>query len=244
MSVAKLSPWVSQPLTETAKEEQFKQRMNVHAERAILGKQAIIYGWTMGAVGIACLGISAFGWIKVMSRPLAPPQFIIIDSWHGDVGRPISIEDAPKSFGPATEQFFVRQFLLAYEQWTPERDSENDTIVRNMSTKEEQTRLNAVRATPEWKKDRDKDTHINISNFRYFSQPLDAKTNTHQYRVLFDRQVVRSGTTGPKEPWTAFIDFQWHPDANMTPAVREMNFAGFVETNYNSSSDLVIRKQP
>jgi type IV secretory pathway component VirB8 len=234
-----MSPWAAQPLTEAAKKPKFRKVMDLQAERFIYGRQAIVAGWTLSGVGILTLGASAFGWIVVMNRPIPLPRFIEVERNTGVLSQPVGVENAPKLFGAATEQHFLRTYILAREAWTPERDRENDHTVRIMSSPAEQARLNEERV----KRVVDKNSYITLENFQWVPGVTDPVTHTHKYTVRYLRTVWHKtesagATASPsKEPWTAVIEFQWHPEYKMNDEDRDINLGGFVETNYNAQPD-------
>jgi hypothetical protein len=61
-AVSKILPWTAKPLSDAAKNAKFRAVMDLAAERVILGRSAIVTGWAIGGVGVACFA----GWFGVL----------------------------------------------------------------------------------------------------------------------------------------------------------------------------------
>ena len=89
------------------------------AERVILGRSAIVAGWVIGGVGVACLAASVAGWVTLMPLKTTVVKFFLVDKSTGIIGEPVGIQDAPKIFGAAVEQQYLHSYIEAREGGTP-----------------------------------------------------------------------------------------------------------------------------
>lgn len=237
--ISKISPWTAQPLTDATKDAKLRAVLSLHAERVIYGRQAIIICWTVFVLGFVMICVSIFGWVMVLPLKTIQNEIWVADSSTGIISRPLRLEDAPTKFGAAVEQHFLSQYNKARREWIPELDRENDHLAKIMSSPEEQARINVERLKP------DSDPvaigqagHTTIDNVRFFPQFTDKDSNTRRYLLRFQRTVWRGANKEASEPWTATIDFQWHPEWVMLPADRDQNPGGFVAIAYSAKSDL------
>ena len=56
-----------------------------------------------------------------------------------------------------------------------------------------------------------KDGHVSVENFRFHPLAIGKDGETRRYLVQFDRTVWQAETKDPTQPWSATVDFQWHP---------------------------------
>lgn len=238
MSASKLNPWTAKPLTDASKSRHFKAVMDLSAERVILGRSAIIAGWTIGVVG-AAIGVAGM----VCAATLFPlktteVRFFLVDQSTGIIGQPVGLQDAPKIFGAAVEQQYLRRYVEAREGWVPELDEYNDHIAKLMSSPDEQARISDDRNQPTSPvKTLAKDGHIQIENLRFFPRTLAKDGVTRSYLVRFNRTVWHGATKDPIQTWTATVDFAWHPSLPMLPDDRTINPGGFQAVAYSAHSD-------
>ena len=242
-AVGKISPWTAKPLSEAAKNAKFRAVMDLAAERVILGRSAIVTGWAIGGVGVACLAASIFGWVTLLPLKTSEVKFFLVDKSTGIIGEPVGLRDAPKLFGAAVEQQYLKRYIEAREGWVPEMDQRNDHMTKLMSTPDEQTRYAALRNAPSSpEKSLGKDGHVSLGNFRF--HPLAIGTDkTRRYLVQFDRTVWRGANPDPTQAWSATVDFQWHPELPMRPDDRTDNPGGFQVLGYSASSDTPDRRR-
>jgi type IV secretory pathway component VirB8 len=232
-----LAPWRAKPLAEAAKNAKFRAVMDLSAERIILGRSAIIAGWTVGGIGAACFAASIAGWVTLLPLKTSEVKFYLVDKSTGIIGVPVSLADAPALFTAAVEQQYLKQYVEAREAWVFEMDERNDRLAKLMSIPDEQARYAAARTSPQSPVNAlGRDGHVSLDNFRFHSLTA-TKDGTHRYLVQFQRTVWRGGTLDGSAPWSATVDFQWHPELPMLPADRTDNPGGFEVLNYSASSD-------
>jgi len=142
-AISKISPWTAKPLSEAAKNAKFRAVMDLAAERVILGRSAIITGWTIGGVGAACFAASIFGWVTLLPLKTSEVKFFLVDKSTGIISEPVGLQDAPRIFGAAVEQQYLKRYIEAREGWVPEMDERNDHVTKLMSTPDEQARYAA-----------------------------------------------------------------------------------------------------
>jgi type IV secretory pathway component VirB8 len=236
---SKINPWYAQPLTDASKDAKLRAVLSIAAERVIYGRQAIIVSWVVFGLGLALLCVSIVGWVLILPLKTIQNEIWVADQTTGIIAHPVRLEDAAVTFSKTNEEHYLRQYVEAREQWMPERDIEDDHIVKVMSSPEEQTRLNFDRLKPDSNaKSIGPTGHVVCENYRFYQQATDKDSQTKRYLVRFNRTVWRNGNKEASEPWSASVDFQWHPERAMSPADREINPGGFVEIAYSSKSEL------
>ena len=219
-AISKISPWTARPLIDAAKNAKFRAVMDLSAERVILGRSAIVTGWVIGGVGVACFAASIFGWVTLLPLKTSEVKFYLVDKSTGIIGEPVGLQDAPKLFGAAVERQYLKRYIEAREGWVPEMDERNDHVTKLMSTPDEQARYAAGRNMP-------------LSPVK----ALGKDGETRRYLVQFDRTVWRGGNSDTMQAWSATVDFQWHPELPMRPDDRSDNPGGFQVLGYSASSD-------
>jgi type IV secretory pathway component VirB8 len=236
--LSKINPWTAKPLTDATKNAKFRAVMDLSAERVILGRSAIVTGWVIGAVGVACLAASVAGWVTLMPLKTTVVKFFLVDKSTGIIGEPVGIEDAPKIFGAAVEQQYLHLYIEAREGWVPEMDEYNDHLTKLMSTPAEQARYADSRTSPTGPaRTLGKDGHVSLQNFRFHPLAIGKDGETRRYLVQFDRTVWHGANKEPTQPWSATVDFQWHPELSMLTSDRTDDPGGFQVLGYSASSD-------
>jgi type IV secretory pathway component VirB8 len=237
-TIGKISPWTAKSLTDAAKNAKFRAVMDLSAERVILGRSAIVTGWVIGGVGVACFAASIFGWVTLLPLKTTEVKFFLVDKSNGIIGAPVGLQDAPRIFGAAVEQQYLKRYIEAREGWVPEMDERNDHVTKLMSTPDEQARYAAGRNAPlSPVKALAKDGHVSVDNFRFHPLAIGKDGETRRYLVQFDRTVWRGANRDTVQPWSATVDFQWHPELPMRPDDRSDNPGGFQVLGYSASSD-------
>jgi type IV secretion system protein VirB8 len=235
--ISKLNPWVAQPLSDAARSKHFRAVMDLQAERVILGRSAIIAGWTVGGIGAAFMAASIAGWVTVLPLKTTEVRFFLVDQSTGIIGEPAGLQDAPRLFGAAVEQQYLRRYIEAREGYVPEMDERDDHIVKIMSTPDEQARYAADR------KQMAADGHVSVANFRFHPLAIGKDGESRRYLVQFDRTVWHGASKDAAQPWSATVDFQWKPTLPMRPDDRSDNPGGFQALNYSASSDALDTKR-
>ena len=236
-AISKISPWTAKPLSEAAKNAKFRSVMDLAAERVILGRSAIVTGWVIGGAGMACFAASIFGWVTLLPLKTTEVKFFLVDKSTGIIAEPVGLLDAPRLFGATVEQQYLKRYIEAREGWVPEMDERNDHVTKLMSTPDEQARYAAGRNAPSSpEKALDKDGHVSLGNFRFHPLAI-GKDKTRRYLVQFGRTVWHGANPDPTQPWSATVDFQWHPELPMRPDDRSDNPGGFQVLGYSASSD-------
>lgn len=237
-AISKISPWTAKPLIDAAKNAKFRAVMDLSAERVILGRSAIVTGWVIGGVGVACFAASIFGWVTLLPLKTSEVKFYLVDKSTGIIGEPVGLQDAPKLFGAAVERQYLKRYIEAREGWVPEMDERDDRVTKLMSTPDEQARYATGRNAPlSPVKALGKDGHVSVENLRFHPLALARDGETRRYLVQFDRTVWRGANKDPMQPWSATVDFQWHPELPMRPDDRSDNPGGFQVLGYSASSD-------
>lgn len=231
----KLTPWAAQPLSEANKRATHRAALNLSAESVLLGRHAIFVGWIVGGMGLALFTASIVLWWYLLPLKTTVQDFLLVDRTTGIISKPISLEDAPKTFPEATDEHYLWQFLKAREGWVPEDDRANDHIVKIMSSPQLPEVYQQWRALPSSPMNAIKnDGHIDIDNLHFYRRPTDR--NTHNYLVTFDRTIWRADQVLKRQTMTADIAFQWHPELPMRPDDREYNAGGMVIVDFNEGN--------
>ena len=237
-AVGKVMPWTAKPLSEAAKNAKFRAVMDLAAERVILGRSAIVAGWAVGGFGAFCLAASIFGWVSLLPLKTTEVKFFLVDKSTGIIGEPVGLKDAPRLFGAAVEQQYLKRYIEAREEWVPEMDRRDDHVTKLMSTPDEQARYAAARTAPSSPPNAlGKDGHVGLGNFRFHPLAIGKDGETRRYLVQFERTVWRGANPDAAQAWSATVDFQWHPELPMRPADRADNPGGFQVLGYSASSD-------
>jgi type IV secretion system protein VirB8 len=236
-AVRKIMPWTARPLALAARDAKHKAVLDLTGDSILLGRSAILAGWTIGAVGVACL-VAVIA-IFLINPPVRTIEWRVetVDRTTGIIDEPVSIKNAPKTFSDATNRHYLWQFLRARESWVAADDSTNDHIVKIMSSPEEQAQYQAWRALPTSPMNTLKATgRISIDNLHYYPRPSDG--DTLHYLVTFERTIWQDATKDSSQIWSADISFQWHPDAVMLPDDRQYNAGGMVVVDYSTNAGM------
>jgi len=76
----KIAPWRAQPLSDAAKSAHFRQVMDLSAERILVGRSAVIAGWSVGAAGAVMLAASVAGWMMFLPLKTTDVKFLVVQS--------------------------------------------------------------------------------------------------------------------------------------------------------------------
>lgn len=192
----------------------------------------------LGFVGIGALAASMVGWMVILPLKQTVNVFWLVDRSTGIISKPISVQDAPATFGAATEEQYLRQYITARAGWIPEMDRENDHLVKLMSRPDEQQRYQAERSDPlSAVNEPGKDGQVKITHFRFHPQEIGKDGLTRHYWVQYDRTIWRKGQPEKTVPWSVTVDFQWLPWMKMLPDDRTMNPGGFQAISWSASPD-------
>jgi type IV secretory pathway component VirB8 len=217
-----MNPWVARPLTVASRDAKFREAMSVKAERAIMSRSAVVAAWAVFAAGVGSLVVSSAGWMIVLPLKTVEPRFYKINEVTGTIEETTSsVKDAPRLFGSAVDAHTLYLYLKACEAYDPNEDKENDHVCKVMSSPDQQARQNARRKDPTGPlMALGRDGHVDLENLRYHLGATDLATGTHRYTIQYERTVWRGPKADPKQPWTATVEFQWHPEMSMTDADR------------------------
>ena len=235
-TLSRILPWTARPLSKASKEAKFRAVMDHKADRVLMGRSALVAAWVVGGTGAACLVASSVVVASLFPLKKTEVDFFIADQSSGIISRPVSIEDAPKTFSIVNDAYYLRRYIEAREGWVWETDQQRDHLVKLMSTPDEQARIEADRKKPTAVGRRlGKDSHVIVENFRFHQQPA-GRAGTRTYIVQFDSTVWHGSNPDRTEVWTAAVDFQWHPELPMKPDDRTNNAGGMQVLAYSAAS--------
>jgi type IV secretory pathway component VirB8 len=213
--------------------------MSVSAERAIMGRSAILTGWMVGGAGFVMMAVSVVGWVTILPLKTVEPRYIAVhdDGKINDITT--SVQDAPHVlFGQAVEWEALRTYVTAREAYVPETDRNNDHLAKVLSVPDVQAKINADRKRPESPLlALGKDGHVDVSNFRFHPQTVDKATDVRTYIVQFDRTVWHGTKADATQAWTATVVFKFEPWLQMTNDDRSLNPGGFQAISYSATSN-------
>ena len=231
-ALRKITPWAARPLSEAAKNAKHQQALELVATNVLLGRHAIIAGWSVGAVGALLAAVSMACWYMLL--PLKTTEYVLqlIDRTTGVISKPVGLEDAPKLFPQSTDEHYLWQYLLACESWVPENDRQNDHICKIMSSPDRQARYQEWRDSPASPMNTlGRDGHIDIDHLYFY--PRKKEQSTLNYLVVFNRTAWRGTSRLETQTWTADFAFQYHPELPMLPDDRKINAPGMVVISYD-----------
>jgi len=238
-----MNAWRSRPVTPEEKQSHFEGVRSYAQELRAMGASQRRAGWMVGlaGAGIGVVGILCAATAFPLKR--TEVRFIQVDSSTGYVGPSLAATDAPKLFNEQTALHYLRQYVEAREGYVPQTDDLNFHRVAIMSSPDEQIRYAASRKEPLAPVSvLGKSGSVRVENF-HFSKVGSGKDNTLVYLARYDRTIDRGGTPDKKQPWSAMVQFQWHPELTMSSADRQINPAGFWVIAYQAQPDAEQRKQ-
>jgi type IV secretion system protein VirB8 len=229
--------WRALALTPDQKEVHFAEARSYAAEMAAMTRAARRAGWIIGGVG-ATIGV-----IGVVCAATAFPlkhtevQFIEVDRSTGYVGVSLGPVDAPRLFSQQTAYHYLRDYIEAREGYVPETDDLMFHKAAIMSAPDEQVRYGAWHKSPLSPGNvLGRTGYIRVENF-HMSLVGSGAANTQVYLVRFDRTEVRGSQVQPAHPWSATVQFQWHPELPMNTQDRLLNAAGIQVIAYQAQPD-------
>jgi len=210
------------------REEQYKEtRSFVALERWY--KRWIYHRLPWFVTGVLLIGVVPVQNLIIyrMSQHKEPPVRVVpVDQTTGWIGVAATPEDAPKVFGEANERMYLRQFVENRYGYHPDMDQAEWDVVRVMSSAEDFERYNAWRKTDVAPiKELGTEGHADVLNVNPGRRTV-GKNGTISYLVRFQLRKVKQGHVLSVEPWHANIDFQWHPEMQMTTQEAEWNAGG------------------
>jgi type IV secretion system protein VirB8 len=236
-ALSKAAPWRARALTAEEKEAHFADVRSYAAEMTEMARAARQVGWIVGSVGVA-VGVVGVG-CAATAFPLkhTEVQFIEVDRSTGYVGPSLGPSDAPKLFSQQTADHYLRDYVEAREGYVPETDDLMFHKAAIMSAPDEQVRYAAWRKSPLSSANVLGHTgYVRVENF-HMSLLGKGSAKTQVYLVRFDRVEVRGGQVEPTQPWSATVQFQWHPELPMNAQDRLLNSAGMQVIAYQSQPD-------
>lgn len=236
-AISRLAPWTAKPLSAAMKERKYREVLDLNAERFLIGRTAIVTGWILGGTGVVCLLASAVTVATLFPMKQTVLKFYSADQSTGIIAEPVSIQDAPKIFSEAQDWQYLRRYIEAREGYVYEMDQTNDHVAKILSSPDEQARIANARLSPEHPaKKLGKDGHIQIENFR-FHQLAGGRNRARSYLVQYNLTVWHGANHDPIKPYSATIDFQWHPELVMVPDDRSINPGGLQVIAYSAKPD-------
>jgi type IV secretory pathway VirB9-like protein len=66
---------------------------------------------------VACFAASIFGWVTLLPLKTSEVKFFLVDKSTGIIAEPVGLQDAPRIFGAAVEQQYLKRYIEAREGW-------------------------------------------------------------------------------------------------------------------------------
>jgi len=188
----------------------------------------------------ACIGFSVFGLAGMASYVRLLPylqeridvHWVKVDEMHGYISEAVAATDAPKLFSEATNEHWVKTYIMLVMDYVPQTDRSHYTLAQVLSGIDQRARY------VEW---HDKDPQAprqklkkagSVETDHYVFYPkgktTDNGVDTFEYYVTFNRRETSEGTSGAWEAWGADIQFQWHPELVRTSEQVTDNPGGMV----------------
>ena len=237
-----VTAWQAQPLTPEMREAHFADSRSFAGEIERIGRSHRRLGFVVGCCGmvIGVAGMLCAAW--AFSRPIAPQRYIEVDSSTGWIGETVGPTDAPKLFNDRVIEGVIRTYIEDREAFVPEADDLAFHRVAIKSLPDEQTRY-ALAHDPR----RSPATapfivygrggFSRVDNFHMTERGLDAKTKTFDYVVHFFKTEATGGLLTVPRPWTAEMQFQFHPELPMQQPDRLLNETGLQVVSYSAYPD-------
>lgn len=203
-----------------------------------LRRMGLVFGVAGMAIGVLGMAVGVLGW----ARPQTPAQYIEVDRSTGWVGDTTGPRDAPRLFNEQVIVAALRSYVEDREAFVPETDDLAFHRVTLCSSLDEQARYadaHDARKHPDTAPFGyyGKGGFARVENFHMTRRGFDKKTGTYDYAVDFTKSVWRPGETGAQKPWHANVQFQFHPEMQMSAQDRQLNHTGLEVIGYNSFTD-------
>jgi len=236
-----LTAWRVEPLTPEMREQHFADSRSFAGEIERIGRSNRRLGFVVGCSGMAIgvLGMVCAAWM--FTRPIPPQRYIEVDSSTGWVGETIGPQDAPKLFNDRVVESALRSYVEDREAFVPETDDLAFHRVAIKSLPDEQARY-ALAHDPR----RSPATapfvvygrggFARVDNFHMTKRGMDPKTKTYDYVVHFFKADAKGGQLAVR-PWTAEMQFQFHPELPMNQPDRLLNETGLQVVAYSAYPD-------
>ena len=237
--------WQAAPLTPEMRATHFVQSKSFAGEVARTGRAYRRTGFVVGTAGMVIGVAGMLCAVLALSRPAVPPRWIEVDRSTGWVGETLGPTDAPKTFNERVIEAALRSYVEDREAFVPEADDLAFHRVALRSAPDEQGRYAAAH-DPKHNANAPfvvygRGGFARVENFHMTKRGEDAKTGTFDYAVHFFKTEVKAGQVGSPKPWTAELQFQFHPELPMALQDRQINETGLQVIAYNSFADEVSK---
>jgi len=240
--VSEVNRWQAEPLTPEMREQHYAASESFAGELAQTGRAYRRTGYVVGIAGsaIGVLGLVCAAWM--FTRPVPPQHYIEVDSSTGWTGETVGPQDAPKLFNDRVTESALRSYIEDREAFVPETDDLAFHRVAIKSTPDEQTRY-AAKHDPRRSPDTapfvvyGRSGFSRVDNFHMTKRGMDPKTRTFDYVVHFFKTDAKQGQVSIPKPWTAEMQFQFHPELSMSQPDRLLNETGLQVVSYTSYPD-------
>ena len=196
-------------------------------------------GWWIGGIGAA---IGVLGMVCAASVfPLKqPPQtrFLEVDRSTGWVGEIAGAKDAPELFNDRVIERDLREYINARESYIWQTDAQTFHLVAMESSPDEQQRYAAERQKHPPSVVYGRDGYAACDNW-HFKRRTAGKdgTGTIEYEARFYKTEAKDGATPKTQPWTATVDFQFHPELAISSQDVSLNPDGLQVVSYSAFPD-------
>ena len=237
-----LAAWQAEPLTSEMREQHYAAAQSFAGELAQTGRAYRRTGYVVGiggaAIGVLGMACAALAFLQ----PVPPQHYIEVDSSTGWTGETVGPQDAPKLFNDRVIESALRSYIEDREAFVPETDDLAFHRVAIKSTPDEQTRY-ALKHDPRRSPDTapfavyGRSGFSRVDNFHMTKRGVDKKTHTFDYVVHFFKTEAKQGQVSIPKPWTAEMQFQFHPELPMSQPDRLLNETGLQVVAYTSYQD-------
>lgn len=215
------------------REALYNDNKSLYSREAALRRRFNSLGYFVGAAG-ALMGFCGVAAVLVM-LPLEKtvPIFYLHDPQTGYIGEGVGARDAPATFSAQDAEHYMAIYLPARAGYAADHDRANYDTVAAMSSAQEWQKFLLERKAPDspYRTIGASPGQVMISNIT-FDKPTSHE-NTWGYPVHYDKRVITDQSAENEvHHCNAIIDFQWHPELQMTQPARLINPAGMQVVSY------------
>ncbi len=228
-----VDPDIATLLDAESREEQFKEHVSFLAWEKRVRRVAGKAGWC-AAGGLLIANVVLGGALyREITKPQPEGQILVDDKSTGWVGTPVSMTKAPAVFDKTEAAHYLRQYIEAYDCYSPDKDRLQFETVRIMSDQSQLDRYTSWRSSSEGPvKSLATNGHVDCFNYNFAAQPIKLGENRWDYVVRFESRTIKSGMIGVTTENQRTIDFGWHPDMKMNDEERSINGPGMQVFQY------------
>jgi len=239
--------WPAETLSDASRAAFYKAALDryesAEADTKAVRRQGFLFG--CGGMLVGVLGMAAALTVYHKAPLPEPPGYILVDKSTGWIGQPMTAIDIPAYYPEATKDAALRDFIVSCESYVPQTWAK---IAWHACM---------IQATPDEQRRREADIGRNGARYPValfgptgWAMPTDfppgafvnigetgtGTSKTYNYRVRYRRTEVINGRES-LVPYSAEIQFQFHPELKISPADRLINRTGLQVLAFSTVRD-------